>query len=121
MEDKEFNYTYTAPTERERKEIQGIRRQYLAEEQQESALEKLRRLDGKVKNPATCIALLLGVVGTLIFGLGMAMVLEWGVIVGGVIASAAGLVPVIFAYPAYSWILQRNKKKIRRRNLTADG
>ena len=111
MENNQFNYTYTAPTEEERKEIAQIRRQYVAEEKTESNMEKLRRLDAFVKNSATCIALILGVVGCLIFGLGMTMVLEWGMAVWGVLLGVVGAIPMAIAYPIYRFVLNRNKKK----------
>ena len=111
MENNQFNYTYTAPTEEERKEIAQIRRQYVAEEKTESNMEKLRRLDAFVKNSATCIALILGVVGCLIFGSGMTMVLEWGMAVWGVLLGVVGAIPMAIAYPIYRFVLNRNKKK----------
>ena len=48
----QFNYRYTAPTEEERKEIDSIRRQYAPQEQTETKIERLRRLDALVKNTA---------------------------------------------------------------------
>ena len=70
----QFNFKYTAPSQEERKEIDSIRRQYLPEEQAESKIERLRRLDSLVKNTAIIWSLVLGVMGTLIFGLGLTMI-----------------------------------------------
>ena len=111
MENNQFNYTYSAPTEEERKEIAQIRRQYVAEEKKESNMEKLRRLDAFVKNSATCIALILGVAGCLLFGLGMTMVLEWNYVFWGVFLGVVGAIPMALAYPVYRLVLNRNKKK----------
>lgn len=111
MENKRFNYRYVAPTDKERKEIESIRKQYLPKDQTESKLEKLRRLDAKVQRTAVVWSLVLGVVGVLCFGLGLAMVLEWGAIVWGVVVAAIGCVPMGFAYPTYSVVLKRNKNK----------
>ena len=69
----QFNFKYTAPSQEERKEIERIRRQYATQEQTESKIEKLRRLDSLVKNTAIIVSLVLGVIGTLILGLGLTM------------------------------------------------
>ena len=45
MENKEFKYTYSAPSESERKEIEKIKRQYDTMEKGENKLERLKRLD----------------------------------------------------------------------------
>ena len=110
-----FEYTYSAPTEKERTEIEAIRRQY--QEQPAAAADKtdklarLRMLDAKVKNTATIFALVLGIVGTLIFGLGMSMVLEWGLFLWGVIVAVVGCPPIFAAYPVYNITLKKGKKK----------
>ena len=115
MEEKKtgFEYTYSAPTEQERKEIESIRRQYQAQpvSDREEKLNRLRKLDSFVKNSATTVALILGVVGLLIFGLGMTMVLEWELYVWGVVVGAVGLTPIMIAYPVYNLILNKNKEK----------
>ena len=67
----QFNFKYTAPTEEERKEIDSIRRQYVPQERTETKMERLRRLDTLVKSTASVWGLCLGVVGCLIFGLGL--------------------------------------------------
>lgn len=107
----QFNFKYSAPTEEERKEIDSIRRQYTAEEQGESKLEKLRRLDALVKNTATIFSLVLGVLGMLIFGLGLTMVLEWSIWLWGIVLMAVGSVPMAFAYPVYKKTLNKGKEK----------
>lgn len=115
MEEKKtgFEYTYSAPTEQERKEIESIRRQYQAQpvSDREEKLNRLRKLDSFVKNSATTVALILGVVGLLIFGLGMTMVLEWELYIWGVVVGAVGLTPLMIAYPVYNLMLNKNKEK----------
>ena len=111
MENKEFNYTYTAPTERERREIEGILKQYQDPEKSMSKLERLRALDARVKNTANVVALIVGIVGTLIFGVGLCLVLEWSKIVWGIIVAAIGAIPIALAYPLYTTVLKSNKKK----------
>ena len=107
-----FRYSYTAPTEKERKEVESLRRQYAAEEGGDK-IEQLKKLDKQVKDPPKILALSLGIVGTLIFGGGLAMTLEWGWIVLGCIVSAVGIVPLALAYPMYKKLLNKLKKKHR--------
>ena len=112
MGNKEFYYTYSAPSETERKEIESIRAQYTEKTVvQETKLEKLRRLNRQVTSAATMIALILGVVGVLIFGGGMSLVLVKGIWIWGVLLGAVGAVVFGIAYPVYRWIFNRNKKK----------
>ena len=101
----QFNFKYTAPTEEERKEIDSIRRQYSPQEQSESKLERLRRLDAIVKNTSTIWSLVLGVVGTLIFGLGLTMILQWSIWFWGIVLMIIGSVPIAIAYPTYKYVL----------------
>ena len=107
----QFNFKYTAPNEEERKEIDSIRRQYLPREQTESKIDKLRRLDGLVKNIPTIWSLCLGIVGILIFGLGLTMILEWNIWIWGIVLMVIGSVSMAIAYPVYKLILNKGKAK----------
>ncbi|MBR1983673.1 MAG: hypothetical protein IKA12_03190 [Clostridia bacterium] len=107
----QFNFKYTAPSMEERKEIDSIRRQYSPEFKTESKLEKLRRLDGLVKGTATIWSLVLGVIGCLIFGLGLAMVLEWNILLWGIVLMVIGSIPMAIAYPVYKVVLSKGKSK----------
>lgn len=107
----QFNFKYTAPSTEERKEIDSIRRQYSPQEQGETKLERLRRLDSLVKNTATVWGLVLGVVGTLIFGLGLTMVLEWSIWLWGVALMVVGSIPISIAYPVYKSVLKKYKNR----------
>ncbi|MBR2337102.1 MAG: hypothetical protein IKA61_04065 [Clostridia bacterium] len=107
----QFNYKYTAPTAEERKEIDSIRRQYSPREQTETKIERLRRLDALVKNTATVWSLVFGVIGCLIFGLGLTMVLEWANYQFGIPVMVIGSFPMAIAYPIYKGLLKKNKKR----------
>ena len=111
MNENKFTYTYSAPTEAEKSEINSIRRQYEPKSEKEIKLKRLRTLDARVKNPPQIVALALGVVGLLLFGLGFTMVLEWGYMVLGVIISILGIIPMGLAYPSYKYIYDKNKKR----------
>lgn len=107
-----FEYNYSAPTEAERKEIDSIRRQYETRvDSEQSKLERIRELDKRVKNGAMITSLTVGIIGTLIFGTGLSMVLEFGQAFLGVIISVVGVIPMIIAYPLYKGVLKKNKKK----------
>ncbi len=107
-----FEYNYSAPTEAERKEIDSIRRQYETRvDSEQSKLERIRELDRRVKNGAMITSLTVGIIGTLIFGTGLSMVLEFGQAFLGVIISVVGAIPMIIAYPLYKGVLKKNKKK----------
>lgn len=66
MVQETFKYSYSA---KEAKEIREIRSRYLPAE--ENKVEVLRRLDRKAREAGKLSALVIGVVGCLIFGVGM--------------------------------------------------
>jgi len=111
-EQNKFMYNYSAPTEEERKEVESLRGWY-AEEKQPDKLAQLKKLDDKVKRPPEALALSLGVIGTLIFGGGMAMILEAGLPIWGTLVALVGVVPLILAYPLYKRLLKKLKNKYR--------
>ena len=114
----QFNFKYTALSQEERKEIDSIRRQYAPQEKTETKLERLRRLDGLVKNTAIIWSLVLGVVGTLVLGLGLTMILEWSIWLWGVLLMVIGCVPVAIAYPVYKSVLKKYKNRYGEEILT---
>ncbi len=111
MKNNSFNYKYSAPTENERREIESIKRQYISDVSEEGKLERLKRLHFGVKRRATLASVFLGVFGMLIFGSGMALILEFSKLATGVTLSALGVVPMAFAYPTYKMISKSQKKK----------
>ncbi|MDE6614764.1 MAG: hypothetical protein K2K24_04565 [Clostridia bacterium] len=112
-EKKEFNYSYSAPSAEEKREIEYIRKQYTDKKpkQDDKNMQKLRKLHSRVKTPAMAISLSMGIIGTLIFGLGLSMTLEWGLFVWGSLVAVVGLVPIISAYWTHNKVLERQKKK----------
>ena len=108
-----FEYSYSAPTEEERREIQYIMKSYQPKEKTRGKLEELRALDAKVKRLPLVLALTLGIAGCLIFGGGMAMALELGMPGWGTAASLAGVAVMATAYPTHKTLLAKNKSKYR--------
>lgn len=111
MNDNKFTYKYSAPTQEERREIEDMKRRYGKKTESEEKLEKLRRLDAKARRFPQITALTLGVVGVLIFGGGLALVLEIGEAFWGVVLAACGCIPTAAAYPVFDALTKRNKKK----------
>lgn len=112
MNGDKFKYNYCAPTESERKEILSIRRQYeQGREGEKDKLAELRKLDAAIKRPALIVSLITGIFGCLIFGSGIAAVLEFGRAAVGTAASAVGCAAMIFAYPLHKSVLKRSKAK----------
>lgn len=106
-----FTYTYSAPTEAERREIESIRRQYVAEDREVSKADRLRSLHSAVVGKATAVSLALGVVGMLVFGGGMALALEFDMLLIGIVLAIIGSIPIALAYPIYKCLYASGKRK----------
>lgn len=111
----DFEYTYVAPTNEERKEIENIKNSYIKKEPSSSQtkLSRLRSLDMKVRNTPGLVGLILGVVGLLIFGFGLSVVLEIKSIPNfvGIICCMIGVVTMVLAYPIFKTVSNKLKKK----------
>ena len=109
MENTTFNYTYSAAR---KKEVERIRNKYMPRE--ESKLERLKKLDLRVQMAGTVESLCLGIVGVLVFGIGMCFFLD--VFAGAAWLSALfmiiGTVLMIPAYPIYRRIARKTKAEI---------
>ncbi len=109
MENNTFSYNYSATRN---KEVESIRRKYIPEE--ENKLEKLKKLDRRVQMAGTIESLCFGIVGVLVFGLGMCFFLD--VFKGAawltVLLMVLGTVMMIPAYPIYRKIATRTKKEL---------
>lgn len=111
MNENKFNYTYSAPTELEKKEIESIKRFYEPKSERELMLHRLHSLDSRVKSLPQIIALCIGIFGTLVFGLGLTMVILWKLTVVGIIVMALGLPVLLLAYPVHNFVLSEYKMK----------
>ena len=109
MENKPFTYNYSAVRN---KEVENIRRKYLPEE--ESKLETLKRLDYKVQSAGMIESLCFGIIGALVFGVGMCFFLE--VFAGAtwitVLFMIIGTLLMIPAYPIYKKIARKTKAEL---------
>ena len=95
--------------EQDQKKAESIRRQYISRE--DNKMEQLQKLDNKVKAPGKVIAGILGVIGALGMGAGMALVMVWGNMTMGLSLSIPGMIVALLAIPAYTLITASRKKK----------
>jgi hypothetical protein len=114
-----FSYTYSA---KEQAEVKQIREKYTAPTQSENKMERLRRLDAEVTKSASAVALVVGVIGTLILGCGMSLCMtDIGALLGlqgnmsiavGITVGVIGGIIASVAYPIYNAIVKAKRKKL---------
>lgn len=113
MEDRDqnevFHYTYSA---KEQAEIKNIREKYAPPE--EDKMAQLRRLDASVNQKATTLALIAGILGALILGIGMSCTMVWQdvLFIPGIVIGVVGIIGISLAYPLYNRTLKREREKI---------
>lgn len=111
MSEERFSYRYSAPTAEERMEIEGIRRRYLPQEERERKLARIKELDARVRRRSVGIAVAIGVTGTLIFGLGLCMVLEWSLFAWGSVVALSGAAVAALAHVVRRVVYRRDKAR----------
>lgn len=109
MENNIFTYQYSAERN---KEVESIRKKYLPRE--ESKLERLKKLDARVQTAGMMESLTVGIIGCLVFGIGMCFGLD---VFGGadwlsVLFCGLGAVVMAPAYPIYRHIVKKTKDKL---------
>ena len=109
MENNTFSYNYSAARN---KEVESIRRKYMPRE--ESKLETLKRLDYRVQSAGMIEGLCFGIIGALVFGIGMCFFLD--VFTGAAWLTALlmvlGTIIMIPAYPIYRRIARKTKAEL---------
>ena len=114
-----FSYVYSA---REQAELKRIREKYTDRAESEDKMARLRRLDASVTQTAQTVALVLGVIGTLILGFGMSLCMtdiadilrlgETAAMVAGISIGVVGGIIASLAYPIYNAIVKAKRKKV---------
>lgn len=104
-----FRFTYSA---KEQEEIKKIRDKYIPKE--ENKMEQLRRLDRGVTHKGTIYSIIIGILGSLLLGLGMSCIMVWQGIwfIPGIIIGVIGMAIVAVAYPVYNIVTKREREKI---------
>ncbi|MBQ8719830.1 MAG: hypothetical protein IJY65_02230 [Clostridia bacterium] len=109
MDNKLFTYQYSAERNAE---VEKIRERYIVKE--ESKLETVRRLDKRVQMAGTLEGLVIGVIGCLLFGVGMCFGLDalagadWLTLLFCII----GAIVMLPAYPVYKYISNKTRKEL---------
>ena len=97
--------------------VQKIRSQYII--RQDTKLDALKAMDAKVKKPAVKLALIVGIIASLVMGSGMSLVMtDIGEMIGlenpmvpGIIIGVIGMLLAIVNYPVYKKFLASRRKK----------
>lgn len=111
MEDKKETFTYTYSASRQ-EEVRRIREKYVPRE--EDKMERLRRLDRAAAKPGTIAALIVGIAGALIMGLGMCCTMVWSEVlfIPGIVIGVVGIIGICAAYPLYLRITKRRRDRL---------
>ena len=109
MSETSFEYNYSA---KQQKEIEAIRKKYLPKE--EDKLEMLRRLDRNTEKPGMIISLAVGILGSLMLGVGMCCTMVWAdaLFVPGIVVGIFGIAILSSAYPMYKKITHKQREKV---------
>ncbi len=114
----EFKYTYSS---NKQEMIKEIREKYM--KKNEDSFDYLCKLDESVRNKATILSVIIGIIGVLIFGFGMSLTLtDLGVNIGindnkiclllAIVIGIIGLIACILAYPLYRFVERKEREKI---------
>ena len=111
MEEKKETFTYSYSASRQA-EIQKIREKYIPKE--ESKMDRLRRLDESVTKPGMIAGLSVGIISTLVMGLGMCCTMVWAeaMFIPGIIIGVLGMAGIAAAYPVYTRITKKRREKL---------
>ena len=112
-EEQVFEYLYSA---KQKAEIESIKKKYLPSEDK---LEELKKLDRSMERKGTTTALVLGIAGTLLLGIGMSltMVFAESYFVAGILIGICGIGLITAAYPVYRYTAKKQKEKVAPRIL----
>lgn len=109
-----FEMTYSAE---QQEEVQSIRDKYAP--RSESKMERLRALDASVNQKATRVSIAVGVLGTLLMGVGMSLIMsDFGRLLGdaalwcGMALGLIGLLVLAMAYPLYNRTLKKERARV---------
>ena len=109
-----FSYTYSAE---QQEEIISIRKKYM--KQEENKMDQLRKLDRQVYQKAQCYAIVLGVIGILLLGIGMSVAMtDIAAHIGNaamfiaVPVGVVGIVLIALAYPIYNKVMKKERQRI---------
>ncbi len=103
-----FNYSYSA---KQQAEIEKIKNKYV--EKELDKMEQLRKLDKSAEQPGTITAIVAGVIGSLILGVGMCCTMVWkDFFMVGILVGAIGMAIIGSAYPLYKKMTKKRREQI---------
>ena len=104
-----FSFNYSA---KQQEEIRKIREKYIPKE--ENKMEQLRRLDESATRPGTIAAIIVGIIGALLLGVGMCCTMVWAeqFFIPGIIVGVLGIVLVGVAYPIYNRVTKKYRERL---------
>ncbi len=117
MTEKENNQTYMYTySSQEREEIDAIRQKYLPKTKQDGGqdtLSRLKQIEHRVETAGIVVSLIMGIMGSLILGVGMCCVLVWmgAWFIVGIPVGLLGIAMMMSAYPLYIGVTRRMRKK----------
>ena len=109
MENNTFTYQYSAARNRE---VENIRKKYLPHK--ESKLQILKKLDARAQGAGMVEGLCVGVIGALLFGVGLCFGLDalpgadWLTLLFAVL----GVMTMLPAYPIYRHISRKTRERL---------
>lgn len=106
---RQFEYNYSAD---KAKEVEAITKKYMSHEPDK--FEQLKALDRKAERRGQTTSLALGIIGTLILGIGMSIVMAGSAtfMILGIIIGIAGIAILATAYPAYKKFVKEDRSKV---------
>lgn len=104
-----FEYTYSAP---QQEEVRKIREKYLVKEP--CKLDQLRALDAGVTRRGTAVSVTLGVLSSLLLGIGMCCSMVWAgsLFFPGIVIGCIGILGVCLVHPLYTRITNKERQRV---------
>ncbi len=101
----------TIPPNSRRKSERSVKNMFPKEE---SKMEQLRRLDASATKPGIIAAMTLGIISTLVLGVGMCCVMVWEdrLFIPGIIIGVIGILGIVLAYPLYNRMTKKRREKL---------
>lgn len=112
-EHNQFTYSYQSLSIDEQKDVRNIRNRYLKKDKIEEKKIKLQKLDKRVKHLPIVILSISIVIGTLIFGTGLAYILTFEKLEIGVPISIIGIVVIVLSFFIKKMVQKKLKYKYK--------
>ncbi|TWT25757.1 hypothetical protein [Planomicrobium sp. CPCC 101110] len=103
-----FSYTYSG---KQQEEIKHIIKKYAPLE--ENKMTQLKKLDKRAERPGMIAALIIGLMGSVLLGLGLCCILIWSDLFAlGVAIGVIGIASMAAAYPVYTKMTMKRREKL---------